>query len=351
MPDTSPPSIDAPSGPQPLTAVSQSFRALRNVDASALLQRAGGVVGPVVFAIVQQPTRGTVMLDADTGRIMYTSTGPSIGLDQLKFTVTQDGVTSNVATVDITVDSATTNTLALEVTPTTPVRAGNCAQVKITRTGRYEQMNVASQLSVTTTPGIALYADGYCGTFMGTSLPAASLEETIFFSVRGGVPLGAHDVVVADQANVFASATKSITYIQGFASTLRLSGPMEVVRGSCAGPYVLEAKDSYGHITTEYAAFNTWMRTGYRNNVDSLAIVPYFDAQCTQKLQWDGVALENAYNAYGPYGFESNKIMGTMPLYYRITSSYSTAIEYSVAGAQNGSLSASVSVKTLPFTQ
>jgi len=69
-----------------------------------------GTIDPTTVAIVSDPINGTVSVNSTTGTVTYTPDSEYIGSDSFTYTVNDsDGDTSNVATVDITVNSVTTD--------------------------------------------------------------------------------------------------------------------------------------------------------------------------------------------------------------------------------------------------
>ncbi|BAV05896.1 gliding motility-associated C-terminal domain-containing protein [Filimonas lacunae] len=77
------------------------------IDVTANDYDADVAVDKTSVSVVASPAHGTYSLNSTTGVITYTSTGTYFGLDSLKYTVKDNlGVTSNVATVYINVNSA-----------------------------------------------------------------------------------------------------------------------------------------------------------------------------------------------------------------------------------------------------
>jgi hypothetical protein len=67
------------------------------------LTNGGAAAGPVTFAIVTQPTSGTLTLFEDTGAFEYVPNEDYVGEDSFAYTVTSDGVVSDPATITLTV--------------------------------------------------------------------------------------------------------------------------------------------------------------------------------------------------------------------------------------------------------
>jgi len=70
---------------------------------SGQLTNGGAAAGPVTFAIVTQPTSGTLTLFEDTGAFEYVPNEDYVGEDSFAYTVTSDGVVSDPATITLTV--------------------------------------------------------------------------------------------------------------------------------------------------------------------------------------------------------------------------------------------------------
>lgn len=226
-----------------LTALDDQVIALKNVPLKIQLRgsRPPGLEDASYY-IAEQPQTGALSeLDAANGTVTYTPANIP-GKDAFKFMLSNGTSSSNLATVNVQVNSAATNMLLL--TGSTVLVAGRCVAFTVTRVGAIEAF-AATVLSVTLGPTLARFSNSDC-TQTGATTIAANQDSTTFW-LRGTVATPSISVKIQDGNGVFAAYEGTLSVVADAGSAVyRVYGPTSLKRG-LPSDFSFKREDAYGN--------------------------------------------------------------------------------------------------------
>ncbi|MBK6846987.1 MAG: hypothetical protein IPG96_05365 [Proteobacteria bacterium] len=214
----------------------------RNASGSGQLRAGNGTGGALRFLVVTLPSHGTLTLtDSSTGEYSYAPVDGFWGKDQFTFVAIAGTQSSNIATIEIKVNTASRSQLVV-ISPEDVVRADRCGEVEIRREGEAELLLSATTVKLS---GPLAFHTGSCTSPAANqvALAAGQTSTTVYVSstTPGDVMLTAEDT-----AGKFDQGLAKVTIAPGPIVRLTLSGPGRTSVGACTIFHVY-GEDAYGN--------------------------------------------------------------------------------------------------------